>query len=59
MAWRRIGDKPLSEPMMSYVADAYMREVCYSQVAAAHLETGRQLISSTGTRYSNKLQGFN
>ena len=25
MAWRRIGDKSLSEPMMAYVADAYMR----------------------------------
>ena len=25
MAWRRKGDKPLSEPMMSQVADAYMR----------------------------------
>ena len=25
MAWRRTGDKPLSEPMMAYVADEYMR----------------------------------
>ena len=25
MAWRRTGDKPLYEPMMAYVADAYMR----------------------------------
>ena len=25
MAWRRIGDKPLSEPMMAWVGDAYMR----------------------------------
>ena len=25
MAWRQPGDKPLSEPMMSLVADAYMR----------------------------------
>ena len=25
MAWHRIGDKSLSEPMMSKVADAYMR----------------------------------
>ena len=24
MAWRRPGDKPLSEPMMAYFADAYM-----------------------------------
>ena len=25
MAWRGIGDKPLSEPMMDQVSDAYMR----------------------------------
>ena len=25
MAWCRSGDKPLSEPMIAYVADAYMR----------------------------------
>ena len=25
MAWRRSGDKPLSEPMMVYLNDAYMR----------------------------------
>ena len=25
MAWRRSGDKPLSEPMMVYLTDAYMR----------------------------------
>ena len=25
MAWRRSGDKPLSEAMMKYVPDAYMR----------------------------------
>ena len=25
MAWRRIGDKPLSEPMMTQFNDAYMR----------------------------------
>ena len=25
MAWRRPGDKPLSEPMMAYFADAYTR----------------------------------
>ena len=25
MAWRRTGDKPLSEPMMAYCTDAYMR----------------------------------
>ena len=25
LAWRRTGDKPLSEPMMPYVGDAYMR----------------------------------
>ena len=25
MAWHRIGDKPLSEPMMAYFGDAYMR----------------------------------
>ena len=25
MAWRRIGDKPLPEPMMAQVTDAYMR----------------------------------
>ena len=24
MAWRQSGNKPLSEPMMAYVADAYM-----------------------------------
>ena len=25
MAWRRIGDKPLSEPMMTQFSDAYIR----------------------------------
>ena len=25
MAWRRIGDKPLPEPMMANFTDAYMR----------------------------------
>ena len=25
MAWRRQGDKPLSEPVVAYFADAYMR----------------------------------
>ena len=25
MAWRRIGDKPLPEPMMAQLTDAYMR----------------------------------
>ena len=25
MAWRRTGDKPLSEPIMAYVGDAYVR----------------------------------
>ena len=25
MAWRRIGDKPLSEPKLTQVTDAYMR----------------------------------
>ena len=25
MAWRRIGDKPLSEPMLTWFGDAYMR----------------------------------
>ena len=25
MAWRRIGDKPLPEPMMATFTDAYMR----------------------------------
>ena len=25
MAWRRIGDKPLSEPIMTQFTDAYMR----------------------------------
>ena len=25
MAWRRIGDKPLSEPMVTQFTDAYMR----------------------------------
>ena len=29
MAWRRTGDKPLSEPMMVYIADAYMRHSVY------------------------------
>ena len=24
MAWRRIGDKPLPEPMLTHVLDAYM-----------------------------------
>ena len=25
MAWRRIGDKPLPEPMLTQITDAYMR----------------------------------
>ena len=25
MAWRRIGDKPLSEPMLTWFTDGYMR----------------------------------
>ena len=25
MAWRRTGDKPLAEPMMTQLVDAYMR----------------------------------
>ena len=25
MAWRRLGDKPLSEPMLTWFTDAYMR----------------------------------
>ena len=25
MAWRRTGDRPLSEPMMAYFGDAYIR----------------------------------
>ena len=25
MAWRRSGDKPLSEPMMAWITDTYMR----------------------------------
>ena len=25
MAWRRMGDKPLSEPMLNWFADAYMQ----------------------------------
>ena len=29
MAWRRIGDKPLSEPMMVWSADTYMRHSAY------------------------------
>ena len=27
MAWRRIGDKPLSEPMMDKVSDAYVHHL--------------------------------
>ena len=27
MAWRRIGDKPLSEPMLTRFIDAYMRHL--------------------------------
>ena len=27
MAWRRIGDKPLSEPVLTQVTDAYMRQL--------------------------------
>ena len=26
MAWRRIGDKPLSEPMLTRFTDAYIRQ---------------------------------
>ena len=26
MAWRRIGDKPLSEPMLTWFTDPYMRQ---------------------------------
>ena len=30
MAWRRTGDKPLSEPMMAFVVDAYMHSASIS-----------------------------
>ena len=30
MAWRRIGDKPLSEPMLTRFIDAYMRHWTWS-----------------------------
>ena len=30
VAWRRIGDKPLSEPMLTWFADAYVRGDEYS-----------------------------
>ena len=36
MTWRRIGDKPFSEPMLIYFTDVYMRhkgEMCFNQYA--------------------------
>ena len=39
MAWRRIGDKPLSEPMLPRFSDAYMRhygQVKYDQKRLVH-----------------------
>ena len=30
MAWRRIGDKPLPDLMMTHITDAYMRQLDYS-----------------------------
>ena len=31
MAWRRLGDKPLSEPMLTRFTDAHMREMSWFQ----------------------------
>ena len=39
MAWRRPGDKPLSEPMMALLTDAYMRHS-----ASMRLQLGDMLI---------------
>ena len=37
MAWRRIGDKPLSEPMLTQYTDAYMRH--YGEISWASYTT--------------------
>ena len=36
MAWRRLGDKPLSEPMMAELTDAYMRPVALMSLLTWH-----------------------
>ena len=38
MAWRQTGDKPLSEPMMVYVADTYMRYSASMRYASIGLD---------------------
>ena len=36
MAWRRIGDKPLHEPMLSQLIDAYMRRKGFISTVIEH-----------------------
>ena len=51
MAWRRSGDKPLSEPMMAYLNDAYMRHsVSMSYIYNLHL----QRKCGKANKYANK-----
>ena len=38
MAWRRIGDKPLSEPMLTWFTDAYMQH--YGEMTLSTKITG-------------------
>ena len=47
MAWHRAGIKPLSEPMMAYVTDAYM---CHSAWMNSH-------VKPSFTRLQSKFSG--
>ena len=54
MAWRRQGDKPLSEPMMDNVPAHIYMSLCLdelSKVTAAHLKIGHPQL-----KYSNEMQ---
>ena len=44
MAWRRIGDKPLSEPMLTKFADAYMRHYIYGGISNSFQHTNVTLV---------------
>ena len=43
MAWRRIGDKPLSEPVLTWSTNAYMRH----QGEMSQTKTDHHAVSST------------
>ena len=41
MAWRRIGDKPLSEPMLSWFTDAYVRHYVGDELNTLYIKPYR------------------